>query len=68
MYQADSDPYCYRDSDVLKNKADHTTADALEAFETAMTFARSEELLPNGRLSSPIAPATRSTSTGSIPP
>lgn len=51
MYQADPDPYCYPDSDVLKNKADLRSADLLETFETAMTFARSEEPLPNGRFS-----------------
>ena len=51
MYQAEPDPYCYPDSDVLRNKAGLEEVDALEAFETAMTFARSEEPLPNGRLS-----------------
>ena len=51
MYQADPDPYCYPDSSVLKNKADLTTQDALDEFETAMTFARAEEPLPRGRLS-----------------
>jgi cell filamentation protein len=51
MYQADPDPYCYPDSDVLKNKAGLTTPAHLEEFETAMTFARSEEPLPAGRLS-----------------
>ena len=49
MYQAEPDPYCYPDSSVLKNKAGLTTPDALERFETAMTFARSEEPLPRGR-------------------
>lgn len=51
MYQADPDPYCYPDSSVLKNKAGLTTEVELEQFETAMTFARSEEPLPRGRLS-----------------
>lgn len=51
MYEAEPDPYCYPGSTVLKNKAGLTTADALERFETAMTFARSEEPLPDGRLS-----------------
>ncbi len=51
MYQADPDPYCYANSPVLKNKAGLTTQDALEQFETAMTFARAEEPLPAGRLS-----------------
>ncbi len=51
MYQVPVDPYCYPASDVLQNKAGLETAEALEAFETAMTFARSEEPLPPGRLS-----------------
>jgi cell filamentation protein len=51
MYQADPDPYCYPDSSVLKNRAFLTTEAELEEFETAMTFARSEEPLPRGRLS-----------------
>ena len=51
MYQAQPDPYCYPISSVLKNKADLTSPDALERFETAMTFARSEEPLPRGRFS-----------------
>ena len=51
MYEANPDPYCYPDSSVLKNKAALTTEAELEEFETAMTFARSEEPLPRGRLS-----------------
>jgi cell filamentation protein, protein adenylyltransferase len=51
MYQAEPDPYCYPDTNVLRNKAGLVDADALEQFETAMTFARSEEPLPAGRLS-----------------
>ena len=51
MYQADPDPYCYPNSEVLKNKAGHTDPAALETFETAMTFARAHEPLPAGRLS-----------------
>ena len=51
MYQAERDPYCYPGNDVLKNRAGLQTAEALEAFETAMTFARSEEPLPLGRFS-----------------
>lgn len=51
MYQADPDPYCYPNSSVLKNKAGLATEAELEEFETAMTFARSEEPLPRGRLS-----------------
>lgn len=52
MYQADPDPYCYPNSSVLKNKAGLATEVELEEFETAMTFARSEEPLARGRLSS----------------
>lgn len=51
MYQAEPDPYCYPGTDVLKNKAGLKSPAKLERFETAMTFARSEEPLPNGRLS-----------------
>lgn len=51
MYEAARDPYCYDGTDVLKNKADLTSPQDLQEFETAMTFARSEEPLPAGRLS-----------------
>ncbi|AGK56948.1 filamentation induced by cAMP protein fic [Hyphomicrobium denitrificans 1NES1] len=51
MYEAERDPYCHSGSSVLKNKAGLTSKEALERFETAMTFARSEEPLPNGRFS-----------------
>lgn len=51
MYQAEPDPYCYPGTDVLKNKAGLKSTAKLERFETAMTFARSEGPLPNGRLS-----------------
>ena len=51
MYEAETDPYCYRDSSVLKNKAGLTDQTALEEYETAMTFARSLEALPPGRFS-----------------
>ena len=50
-YQAEPDPYCYPGSGVLRNKAGFTSADELEQFETAMTFARSDEPLPSGHLS-----------------
>jgi cell filamentation protein len=50
MYGAEPDPYCYPGTAVLKNRAGLTTEAELEAFETAMTFARSEEPLPRGRL------------------
>jgi len=51
MYQAEPDPYCYPNTSVLRNKAGLRDANDLEQFETAMTFARSEEPLPAGRLS-----------------
>ena len=51
MYQAETDPYCYHDSSVLKNKAGLTDQAALEEYETAMTFARSLEALPPGGFS-----------------
>jgi cell filamentation protein len=51
MYEAESDPYCYPNSSVLKNKAGLTSEAELEEFEAAMTFARAEEPLPSGRLS-----------------
>ncbi len=50
-YQAEADPYCYPDSGVLRNIPGLTSAEALEQFETAMTFARADEPLPAGRLS-----------------
>ena len=51
MYEAETDPYCYPNSDVLKNKPGLTDQAALEEYETAMTFARSLEPLPAGRFS-----------------
>lgn len=51
MYKAEPDPYCYSNSSVLRNKADLKSQAALDEFETAMTFARSEEPLPHGRFS-----------------
>ncbi len=51
MYEAQQDTYCYVGTTVLKNKAGLRGQDALNRFETAMTFARAEEPLPVGRLS-----------------
>lgn len=51
MYEAEQDPYCYPGTTLLTNRAGHRTQDALDDFETAMTFARSLEPLPRGRLS-----------------
>lgn len=51
MYEASPDPYCYPGTTVLKNKAGLRDQSELDDFESAMTFARAEEPLPNGRLS-----------------
>ena len=48
-YDAFTDPYCYADSFVLKNRAGLRDAAALEAFELEMTALRAEEPLPAGR-------------------
>ena len=41
MYEADPDPYCYRGTTILKNKAGLVEQVRLDEFENAMTFARS---------------------------
>jgi cell filamentation protein len=48
-YDAFADPYCYKNSFVLKNRAGLRDAAALEAFELEMTALRAEEPLPAGR-------------------
>jgi cell filamentation protein len=48
-YDAFDDPYAYKGTDVLKNKAGLRDAALLEAFELEMTTLRSEEALPAGR-------------------
>lgn len=48
MYEAFDDPYCYPDTDVLKNRLGLTDPEALEAFETEITTARAAEPLPGG--------------------
>lgn len=45
------DPYCYPGSTVLKNIPDLRDQNALDAFEAVSTAQRSDEALPNGRLS-----------------
>jgi len=51
MYDAEPDPYCYRNSDVLINLPGLRSADQLEAFELVATTQRADEPLPAGRLS-----------------
>jgi cell filamentation protein len=48
-YDAFADPYCYKNSFVLKNRAGLRDAAALEDFELEMTALRAEEPLPAGR-------------------
>lgn len=48
-YDAFDDPYCYKGSFVLKNKAGLRDASALEGFELEMSAMRAEEPLPEGR-------------------
>lgn len=48
-YDAFDDPYCYKGTGVLRNKAGLRGAEALEAFELEMTTLRAEEPLPDGR-------------------
>ena len=50
-YDAIDDPYCYRGTTVLKNRADIRHQDALEAFEHDAALQRAEEPLPGGRFS-----------------
>lgn len=47
-YDAFDDPYAYKDTDVLKNRAGLRDAALLEAFELEMTSVRAEEPLPDG--------------------
>lgn len=51
MYDAIADPYCYTNSAVLKNIPDIREQAALDRFEAASTTQRSDEPLPEGRLS-----------------
>lgn len=48
-YDAFDDPYAYKNTNVLRNKAGLRDADLLEAFELEMTALRAEEPLPAGR-------------------
>lgn len=51
MYDAVSDPYCYPGTTVLKNKPGIKDEQKLSEFEAVMTAQRSDEPLPQGRLS-----------------
>lgn len=47
-YDAFDDPYCYPETQVLRNRADLHDPDDLEAFELEMTSLRANEPLPSG--------------------
>lgn len=51
MYGAFADPYCYRDTPVLRNNQNIRDQQALAAFEAAITTQRATEIFPSGRLS-----------------
>jgi cell filamentation protein len=48
-YDAFDDPYAYKNSDVLKDKAGRRDRGTPENFELEMTALRAEEPLPAGR-------------------
>lgn len=50
-YDTVDDPYCYRGTSVLKNRAGIRDHEALEAFEHEASLQRAEEPFPPGRLS-----------------
>lgn len=52
-YDSFDDPYCYKGSFVLKNRAGLRDADALEGFELEMSSVRAEEPLPDGAFDPP---------------
>ena len=52
MYAAGPDPYCYPETNVLKNRLDLRVADELESFEADAVTQRGDEPLPDGDLSS----------------
>lgn len=51
MYAAIDDPYCYPGTKILKNKLGLRSQRELDAFEAEMSFERSADSLPSGRLS-----------------
>lgn len=50
VYTASTDPACYPDTDILKNKAGVRDYDILADFEQAMFLTRSQEPWPKGSL------------------
>lgn len=48
-YEVFNDPYCYKGTFVLKNRADLRDQRRLQAFELEMSTLRAEEPLPEGR-------------------
>jgi cell filamentation protein len=51
VYAAEPDPYCYSETNVLKNRLDLRNAEELEAFEADAITQRGDEPLPDGDLS-----------------
>lgn len=49
VYEVFDDPYCYKGTDVLKNKARLRDPDLLRDFELEMTTLRASEPFPQGR-------------------
>jgi cell filamentation protein len=50
MYDSIDDPYCYPGTNVLKNRRNLRTQEALDRFETAITAQRFNEPMPAGEL------------------
>jgi cell filamentation protein len=50
MYDSVDDPYCYPGTNVLKNRRNLRTQEALDRFETAITAQRFTESMPAGKL------------------
>lgn len=48
-YEVSDDPYCYKGTSVLKNRARLRDAETLDNFELEMSTLRSQEALPEGR-------------------
>jgi cell filamentation protein len=50
MYDSIDDPYCYPGTNVLKNRRNLRSQEALDRFETAITAQRFSEPMPAGKL------------------